>query len=218
MKNVSMILNVVLIATLFYAGCNPNPGTDNKDINQTAKTSPTGQTDECNNVCMDYSGNPDYTIIDGETVKRMASDYRNTPNLIPDDANSVWFELDDLKKFIWNIEKSVCENRCSSDSLNLGIRIYYARYPQTGPGTPAPFTELIPEYQGMHTVFMVPTYDLPGSNNAHFDFYLDKPFANCSPVRIPEDDTIDPVGLFIPIGKNHGTLCPPYCNGAAFGN
>ncbi len=214
MKNFSIILNVVLGLSVLYLVFRDNPKQKNQNppvAGQQIKPA------DCTEFCMDYTADPDYTLIQGAAVQSMALAYKRSHPNTPDDANSVWFELDALKKFIWNIEKSVCENNCNANSLNLGIRIYYAHYPQTGPGAPEPFNNLIPEYSGKHTVFMIPTYDLPGSTptNDHFDFNINRPFANCTPDRINPDDTTS-IGLFIPIGKNHGTLCPPYCNGAVF--
>lgn len=213
MKNASFILNVVLGLSVLYLLFRDTPQQKNETPPVVSQQE---DPDNCRNVCMDYSGNPDYTIIDGETVREMARAYRGSAGNNSTDANSVWFELDDLKKFIWNIQKSICEQNCDADSLKLGVRIYYARYPQTGPSAPQPFDGLPVEYTGKHTVFMVPTYQV--RSNVNQDFYLNKPFASCTPLAIPPDGNIEPVGLLIPIGKNHGTLCPPVCGGASFEN
>lgn len=210
MKNISLILNVVLGAALAYFLFKDKPTQKNEPTAAAQQEEPA----DCKNYCMDFTGNSDYTIIEGTTVREMARAYKNTPGLNPDDARSVWFELDDLKKFIWNLQNSICKQNCNTDNLKLGVRIYYARYPQTGPGAPEPFNGLPPEYTAKHTVFMVPTYEARSGVNQ--DFYMDKSFANCLPVGIPADGNIDPVGLVMPIGKNHGTLCPPVCDGAAF--
>jgi hypothetical protein len=226
MKNVSMILNVVLIAALFYAGCNPKQVTEDKDNNQTGKTSPTGQTDVCNNFCMDYSNDSSYHFIDGDLLRAMADTFQQTRRTISNsaytgvDASSAWFALDDLKRFIWEIESKVCKNNCP-ERLNLGVRIYYAKYPYTGSnaGNSADLKDVPDEFGKMHTVFMIPTYE---DKNGNLDFYLDS-VANggngCRPVAISNnpEDTIGIVTALM-AGKNHGTLCPPYCNGAAFGN
>jgi hypothetical protein len=207
MKNASLLLNVVLGLSLIYVIYK-----DKKETTQVAAQQ--NQPVNCSNVCMDYSNNPDYTILDGATVYNMAYDYKKSPNHNPMDATSVWFDLNDLKKFIWNIQSSICKQNCNPDSLKLGIRIYYARYPQTGPTAPEPFKDLPVEYTGKHTVFMIPTYQIRDSINQ--DFYMNKPFADCIPLAIPPDGKIDPIGLLIPLGKNHGTLCPPICSGTAF--
>lgn len=212
MKKLCVILNVVLIGMLVFIACNNKT----KQQGETPPVTQPTQPDNCNNVCMDYSSNPDYTILEAAVVRAMARDYRNTPNLPDNDAHSVWFELDAMKKFIWNIEKSICAQNCNARDLKLGVRIYYARYPQTGEGAPEPFADLPEEYSGKHTVFMVPTYEV--RSNANQDFYMDKPFANCTPIGIPADGPTDPIGLLMPLGKNHGALCPPVCDGAAFEN
>jgi hypothetical protein len=87
----------------------------------------------------------------------------------PLDARSVWFSVETLKEFIYNIEKANCNNGCSK-KLELGIRIYYAQYPSgsyfTNMQGTAIYNDLSnfivtdnPLYQKNHTVFMVPTFD-----------------------------------------------------------
>jgi hypothetical protein len=225
MNNISKIsigLNAVLIATLVYFAIKKPPITSSN----------------CNNICMDYSANPSYSLIDGSELKRMATNFKNSnqhgitntatpPGTTLPDANSVWFGLEDLKKFIWKIENSVCRNKCpNTPALDLGIRIYYARYPGTGQYDRSPngyFSTQPDEYENMHTVFMIPTYKDLTLQNTHVDFYLDSAFdkKSCFPINIPAGDrAIGKVSALLvdPDGKNHGSLCPPLtnCGGAAF--
>ncbi|WP_298507944.1 hypothetical protein [uncultured Kordia sp.] len=47
-----------------------------------------------------------------------------------DDTKAIWFDLETLKKFIYNIEKlSKCNGNIPEEEL--GVRIYYAIYPKT---------------------------------------------------------------------------------------
>lgn len=89
------------------------------------------------------------------------------------DARSAWFSLETLKEFIYNIEKASC---CST-KLELGVRIYYAQYPNFLMPSYTSNTTLINDlstvatdhiaYTLNHTVFMVPTYNFA---NKHIDF------------------------------------------------
>lgn len=89
------------------------------------------------------------------------------------DARSIMFDLDKLKKFLWQLEVTAVEN--GLDRTKLGVRIYYAEYPDTVSNPPNgerldksyhtkvwdDFTDLkgLPEnYMRKHTVFFIPTY------------------------------------------------------------
>ena len=86
-----------------------------------------------------------------------------------EDTKSVWFSLDRLKNFIWHIEEQNCANGCND---SLGMRIYFAKYPDlTDPGQ-TPLLGLIglpQNYSNHHTLFMVPTYKDESGDN--IDFY-----------------------------------------------
>lgn len=152
------------------------------------------------------------------------------------DARSIWFDLDSVKHFIWEVENMVCKNKCSENKANtmagLGLRIYYSRYPQTNASSR--FTQLggLPaNYTNRHTLFMVPTYDsIPGE---HIDFdpykfdagrcgYLPlQTGTEAAPVFITALAGVmsKPPGANSQEALNHGGLCPPICkpgNGAVF--
>lgn len=196
----------------------------------TSSPPPPPDSTDCDEVCMNYSSSTLTTTISGDLALTMAHDYQATRPTINNglyngpDAASVWFTLEDLKKFIWQIESRTCSSPCV-DSLNLGIRIYYARYPEISSDENRQDLRGVPRNYGrMHTLFMVPTFDDPrdGPNpDNHYDFYLDQAFNECLPVRIVNDTApIGPITAFMPgRTKNHGTLCPPVCGnaGIAFG-
>lgn len=181
---------------------------------------------DCNNLCNDYSQDSVYPLVSGDLLQAMADTFVATRTSTPSgilngkDANSVWFALDDLKKFIWKIENTVCKQDCK-DKLNLGIRIYYARYPSIDAANIKRYPDLInvpDSFSNMQTVFMVPTFDQHNSTE-HFDFYLDSNFIDkegCRPIVIPQDGDIGQVSALC-AGKNHGTLCPPVCGRVVFG-
>lgn len=124
------------------------------------------------------------------TARAIANNYASTcqnllnGNLRPgeQDARSVWFSLETLKEFIYNIEKTCCDSSCTD--LQLGIRVYYAKYPRfdstsftslaNDPSKISIFNDLQDvrtAYSDRHTVFMVPTYNkVVNSDTLHFDF------------------------------------------------
>lgn len=195
---------------------------------------------DCNQVCMDYSDTAkyqSYPLLNGRLLDVMARLYqtqRRVGQLSINSSNSqsAWFSLDDLKRFLWEIETKVCNNPCSNlKTSDLGVRIYYAQYPDS-----VRYRQLTngwalqKRYEGLNTVFMVPTYNSlsndPLSNDfIHTDFMLNEDFLNkkCLPAPVPPvtvdgaDFTIRALFLpALPDGKNHGDLCPPVCEGGAF--
>jgi hypothetical protein len=192
----------------------------------------------CNQVCMDYQATGSYPLIDGYLLKEMANNYQNpiSQNIIwnngpvtsswkvknsinppMEDAHSAWFSLEDLKYFLWQIETKVCQNPCMNLTTDrLGVRIYYGRYPQ---GSPL-LNGLHPEYENLHTVFMIPTFNSLNNSSEHNDFLLDSTIMSksCKPIPIPSENgahfTVRT--YLLPNGKNHGDLCPPVCVGSAF--
>jgi len=206
---------------------------------------------DCNNVVMNYSNTPANDTIDGYALLEMTQKYKdalvvnnagkitnaftknpsNNIDSLPD-ATSVWFGLEDLKRFIWEIESKVCTWRAScpqTPPLDLGIRIYYARYPDatyTNSNGQKYFNDLPAEYENRHTVFMVPTFDPVNSGKSgrrrHIDFNLNAGPNNgyCQRDAMSKDaPSFRAITVLFPNGKNHGDLCPPVCSGrdAAFG-
>ncbi len=126
---------------------------------------------------------------------------RNINGGLGKDARSVWFSLAKLKAFIADIESKVGQH--CTDSFNLGIRIYYAAYPDSsmirvrGWKNYLDNHKLPMEYRNHHTVVMVPTYwnnedghyydfdprfrTSPGLNNCNFSPVADVMNALLSP-------------------------------------
>jgi hypothetical protein len=123
------------------------------------------------------------------------------------DASSIWFGLDTLKKFIWMIENLNCMNQCHD---SLGIRFYYARYPDTATmrGT-YDLASLNLNYANKHTLFGIPTFRLGGVN---IDF---NPLTGCrgafdsTKPSSPNYLLFSLMGLPGSDGQNHGGLAPP---------
>jgi hypothetical protein len=133
--------------------------------------------------------------ISAEIIQSLVDNYRSNQlvyineNLGTDDAHSIWFSLVTLKKFIAEIEDEAQKMNPSIREEDLGIRFYYAAYPE--------FPELpIPEnFSKKHTLVMVPTKKEQDSN---YDF---NPFES-------EENALA-VAERMALAQNHGDLVPP---------
>jgi hypothetical protein len=160
MKNVLFITNAVFLGIILFMSCNK------------ADLAAAAVTPEPCNPCTDHTSTP-FTGIKPSLAKKLFTDYKilNQPKLLIDkkipDANSIWFSLESLKNFIWKIEQETCKHPCANP-LQLGIRIYYGRYPSemTEPG----LAGLPTSYAQHHTLFMVPTYQDFVNSAVHWDF------------------------------------------------
>ena len=128
------------------------------------------------------------------------------------DSRAIWFSLDSLKKFICTIEKYSEQLHIKPE--DLGVRMYYAVYKHDS------------EFQGLHTLFMVPTFAVSGSKDEEQDFdprasvlYRDELKERDSIItfvdlaKLPNQRTlilsksVEGAGLI----RNNGSLCPPQC-------
>jgi hypothetical protein len=149
-------------------------------------------------------------------VKTMAYSYQNP--ISPSETRSVWFSIETIKSFIYNIEHNACG--CTG---NLGLRIYYGRYPSptlwnnfgNDLGT------VQSSYAGIHTVFMVPTINVAGKNH---DFDPADVSMRCNPgynssYGIAKDTTLafqlnsGSGSITALMAQNHGDACPPVPTG-----
>ncbi len=163
----TVALAVLIIGLQF---CKKNSLRGNQDEPPAARAgiTPTGQDNDNAAVqscvtCKDYKGLT-ITGLKAPLAKSMAGSYQsiNRPLLTQvngyNDANSIWFSVETLKNFLWQIEAAICANRCSG-SVNAGVRIYYARYPDAAQmAGENNLSALPPSYANCHTLFMVPTF------------------------------------------------------------
>ena len=183
MKKILLISNFVLAGIILFQACGPQNG---KTSNQRASVN----TDSCA-VCLDYSNTTSTTAISPHIGHIISLNYRGNKgkkfvwkgeNKTEDiDATSVWFGLEQIKRFIWTIEDTTCKRKCTG---TFGVRIYYAQYPDPQTlGADSIYAN--PHYVGRHTVFLVPTfYDSESGKNvdwnlergcgAEFDMGMDK--------------------------------------------
>ncbi|AZA81979.1 hypothetical protein C1637_24585 [Chryseobacterium lactis] len=125
-----------------------------------------------------------------------------------EDAHSIWFDLPKLKKFIAMIESEAAKTNPDITEEDLGIRFYYAAYPN-GKNWDIMETHPVPEeYAERHTLVLIPT--VKKSNEAgesdHYDFNFsgDRDSValalNARGIKMDEDT----------IGENNGQIIPPY--------
>lgn len=230
MKKLLIASNILFLGIILYQACSPA-----RSI-VTAATCP---------PCKSYAGVP-FSGLTTSTALMISSNYKtmNQPLLAlqhgtVQDANSIWFSLETLKNFIWNIEDAACQNGCNTNSLNLGIRIYYARYPDDDSMNSIPDLQPLPHntqtnavpdsYAGHHTIFMVPTFQDATDLRIQWDFdpwHWNKSPGGCVPTSMTQwlVDTIAPFGssrslIFSQTANyppnpqnstgNHGDMIPP---------
>lgn len=223
---ISIILNIALMALVAYLLTRPaqteTPAAKNEIPTPPSKEEPAP-------ICKDYSQEP----LDGisyETAKDMFINYKTHYDKIGYldnkeiiDAQSVWFDLETLKKFFYKIEDTLLKQNVTVPDLKLGIRIYYAAYPKKEDMAADPaLSGLPPEYELHHTVFMVPTFTDKKDPQIKYDFnpwYPDLDTQN-QPTAVPdilrrrEDDPALTTGFILSIGsslymQNHGQVGPP---------
>ena len=217
--SLSISLNLALIGLLLLS---------NTNTQKESKNQPYIQCDSCTS----YANYPPFNYLDVDMLHAMANKYKTTitsnvngkimvsqflQNKV-EDSKSIWFSLDSIKRFIWEIETNMCKNQCITqvNKHELGIRLYYARYPLAYKRV-SPFKQLLslnPSYQNLHTIFMVPTYN---ENGVDWDFDPRLRTAkNCRPSIENGTQAL----IFAPLNtsaQNHGSLCPPLnCDGATF--
>ena len=206
-----------------------------------------GGTRNATTICMDYNTQPPATLTT-KMIKSMVMKYsgaqlnaiqNDTTLAVPKDARSIWFDLETLKQFMYQIEHNAENHFAESNNKKLGVRIYYAAYPENakmremqGDQTDPNFS-YNPAYEKLHTLVMIPTISGVGADKENYDFNpLDAGTYN-GYVNMPKggkyytDD--DYIGISLgtssnpastnasQIGtsnngvsaRNHGHLCPP---------
>lgn len=207
MKKMLLAINVLLLAVIIFQACKEksspgDPGKDNDPVD------PSGGKCEIKCDYSDVGWRGSIPVLAAEELfntyqadmgkNTLWSDGVNRTSI--EDAESVWFPLETIKKYIWMIETNKCNNDCPD---SLGIRIYYAKYPDS---TTAFWTRYDADMAnaGYHTVFMVPTY-YDQKTEAHVDF---NPFVReCGKGRLDTSSSV--MSPILADLQNHGSLIPP---------
>jgi hypothetical protein len=180
-------------------------------------------------ACLGYNGEQLPGRINFSTAMRMANDYaldkgkyyiwNQDVNTEVPDARNIWFDLARMKQIIGYIESKLCQAQCN-ENTHLGIRFYFAKYPDKNTIQSLPDLTGVPlDYERHHTLFMVPTYWDP-VKKANIDFDPGGITKGC--ILAP----IDPIKGHALIatgpseagtdGENHGGLRPPPENTGSF--
>lgn len=142
----------------------------------------------------------DSSVISTELIQSQVDNYRNNQltiineNMMMEDAHSIWFDMVTLKNFIAEIEREAYIVDPEVQTVDLGIRFYYAAYPEE------PEEPISNDYARRHTFIMIPTKK---QDDLNYDF---NPFETDS-----ETDTQTALALTSKraLAQNHGTLTPP---------
>ncbi|MBP6589810.1 MAG: hypothetical protein KA229_06885 [Chitinophagaceae bacterium] len=197
-KNPDTLKNTDTSATCCYNYCDPSAGVLRGDIPGVINGDVAALLSRLYNA--DYGKN---FICQGTVITK------------EEDASSIVFDLATLKKYIAYIEGNVCRNNCLKDSLELGIRFYYGKYPAVDVMKTTVGLENVPsEFANRHTLFMIPVFRYLYSGEEYVNF---NPMAVTRECKLTGDNsTRSPVPLFIingPTGtendQNHGSLRPP---------
>ncbi len=233
-RNLKLIIAGLLLAlvfSIFYRSCESGKIAIDESVNK-------------NEICMDFSSEQESKLTHG-LVGDMVNLYRikqwnsikgSTTSPMVTDANTIWFELDSIKKFIYTIERTV-KNNPGTENSKLGLRIYYAAYPEMSQWGLREYKDLsvfrgnpiTEQYEKMHTLVMLPTIQTAGGAIKDINLFDVSTFTTGIPKYeyINGISTMPPafrtarVSALLPIpsaisdpsapvsAKNHGTLYPP---------
>lgn len=181
-------------------------------------------------ICMNYANEP-FSKLKVNLVHQMTNGYKqhqlqHIKTVMKDDAHSISFELETLKRFIYHVEINARKN--GKSNKELGLRIYYSRYPEI-----ETWSNLYPDlsnflgstitkqFEKRHTLLMIPT--IIKDKGTHMDFNpLHKETYN-EEMRLFSEYQITNTTNSIPAltitqksgkdggtpSQNHGSLIPP---------
>lgn len=228
-----VLLSIIITAFVTCVICKNNSKDDITDNTRSLTT-----------ICMDYD-TIQPAVLTTELVKTMVTTFKGkqlnniqtaTTDAVPKDAQSIWFDLETLKKFLYHIEHNVDKNSTDPRAKNLGVRIYYAAYPKNADmkrlwesqnDTTCSFN---PNYEKLHTLVMIPT--ITGQGGANYDFnpldvnsyngfvnmkkdgnysYLNTDYSilTLGTCQYPNNSSLNISNSSNISARNHGTLMPP---------
>jgi hypothetical protein len=233
-KTITLTINLywllpLLLVSVLYFSCRSG---GKKETAQQAYVNPKlGANSYCNPSRLPPGTAQSPGFISVETAKLLSQNYsrdmgknmvweKGTDRSEEQDALCIWFDLLKMKRFITYVESSACGAGCG-DSLKLGIRFYYAKYPDKNTMEKTPDLLGVPlEYANHHTLFMVPTYrDYAKNKNVDFDpqsfkkgCIINQPFITGKGiVYLGFDSTNNTTDI-----QNHGSMRPPPPNTGIF--
>ncbi len=195
-----------------------------------------GGTRDLASICMNYENEAPATLttkmissmVGQYSGKQLNSIQSDSLNQIPKDARAIWFDLETLKQFMYQIEYNAGKNFAESKDKRLGVRIYYAAYPENDkmramePSQTDPNFSYNPAYEKLHTLVMIPTiaekegvdYDFNPLDVSTYNgytrmpktgkYYTDETYSGISLGSSSRAQTGENVSA-----RNHGMLYPP---------
>jgi hypothetical protein len=192
-------------------------------------------------ICSDYHTD-NISTLDVDLVHTMVNNYRGKQlksiqnptvvNPVLQDAHSIWFDLETLKKFLYHIENTSKSQDPNITDANLGIRIYYAAYPEKlNEEVAKRFDDLsnmvndpvMQNYSGLHTLIMIPTIEIKGQmfdfnpndgntyatgiiGNDNYIYNANSPIPNTTTIPALSGTSSNSRNTG---ARNHGSLIPP---------
>jgi hypothetical protein len=183
-----------------------------------------------NTICSNYTN---ISTLEVKLVHAMTNKYKDGQlseindgtisrfTTIDSDSRAVWLDLETLKAFVYHIESKAKDHPTKpAQSKDLGIRIYYASYPDA----PQSYDDLngvrgsyiLPvNYHDRHSIVMIPTIRRgveevdfnPLDNDTYYDAFNPAFYAPGSPTPILALSSIPGTGSTGAL--NHGNLYPP---------
>lgn len=229
MKKFLILSNFILLSVIIFMACNggPEPGTVKKQPLKDVAGERPDIRDRLRDTVFDKEGG----VLDASLAIKMSQDYNNdvSKGYVKgingrsgvEDATSIWFKLSTIKSFIAKAEEALAGGTYAT---GLGIRFYYAKYPDDLTGYES-LAGMAPVVANRHTLFMVPTFQSKETGDAvdfNYDFITDpnkplsfnqllrnNPAAKMKGILGFNRSVIRPDVGVIPNIRNHGGLRPP---------
>ncbi|AZA53241.1 hypothetical protein [Chryseobacterium sp. G0201] len=155
-----------------------------------------------------------------EFVQKLINNYRSNQltaintKFGMEDAHSIRFDLATLKKFISDIENETQKVDSGITENDLGIRFYYAAYPQANNWDMMENTPIGTNYAGKHTLVMVPTLKMGNAEGEILSYDFNPLDASTYNQNSDNDGKQGEVmamnkALTAVLSQNHGNLIPP---------
>lgn len=175
-------------------------------------------------LCLNYENSPKSQLEVG-LVHEMTNLYQKHARLNQDSIMAIRFDIQTLKKFIYHIEMEGKKQNVSNQ--DLGIRIYYARYPKKSTWSPGANygndlsgflgDSITEQYEMNHTLVMIPTikkgntqYDYNPLDSTTYDLGLTHAYD-----QLVDGHNSRLIMALTPsesrnLRQNHGQMYPPY--------
>ncbi|MET3537609.1 hypothetical protein [Chryseobacterium limigenitum] len=170
-----------------------------------------------NGGTIESTGTPN--TMSSSFVQKLIDNYRNNQltaintKFGIEDAHSIRFDLATLKKFISDIENEAKKVDSGITENDLGVRFYYAAYPQADNWDIMENTPIGTNYAGKHTLVMVPTLKMGNAEGEILSYDFNPLDAN----TYNQENNNEGQGEIMAMNKsltailsqNHGNLIPP---------